>query len=49
MLGNITDDENKFTIARRSIGAVIKTVRKMVYHGDKDREEVISSISNDET
>ncbi|CBY33105.1 unnamed protein product [Oikopleura dioica] len=30
MLGNITDDENKFTIARRSIGAVIKTVRKMV-------------------
>merc|ERR1719223_124543 len=49
MLGNITDDENGFTIARRSIAAVIKTVRKIVYKDDRDREEVISSISNDET
>ena len=49
MLGNITDDENGLTIARRSIAAVIKTVRKIVYKDDRDREEVISSISNDET
>ena len=49
MLGNITDDENGFTIARRSIGAVIKTVRRIVYKDERDREEVISSISADDT
>jgi hypothetical protein len=49
MLGNITEDENGLTIARKSIAAVIKTVRKIVYKDERDREEVISSISNDET